>query len=117
MLPCSRAAALAAGREAPAEQEGMPFRAFLRNTPVRALAYTHFCNNWCAVLLSTLRCTLVICSCGRCVMQAHLSNNWCSPAPCAAPSLHSLSCVLLDTACGASSRWPSSAVCPHVASP
>ena len=23
-----------------------PWRAFLRNTPVRALAYTHFCNNW-----------------------------------------------------------------------
>ena len=24
----------------------VPWRAFLRNTPVRALAYTHFCNNW-----------------------------------------------------------------------
>ena len=23
-----------------------PWRAFLRNVPVRALAYTHFCNNW-----------------------------------------------------------------------
>lgn len=23
-----------------------PWRAFLRNAPVRALAYTHFCNNW-----------------------------------------------------------------------
>ena len=26
----------------------MPWRGMLRNTPVRALAYTHFCNNWCA---------------------------------------------------------------------
>lgn len=24
----------------------MPWRAFLRNGPLRALAYTHFCNNW-----------------------------------------------------------------------
>ena len=27
--------------------EAMPWRGMLRNTPVRALAYTHFCNNWC----------------------------------------------------------------------
>ncbi len=54
----------AADREAArAEPEqAMPWRAFLRNGPMRALAYTHFCNNWCAfghccvshVFLSTL---------------------------------------------------------------
>ena len=26
--------------------EGVPWRAFLRNRPVQALAYVHFCNNW-----------------------------------------------------------------------
>lgn len=29
-------------------EQAMPWRAFLRNGPMRALAYTHFCNNWCA---------------------------------------------------------------------
>ena len=24
----------------------VPWRAFLRSTPVRSLAYVHFCNNW-----------------------------------------------------------------------
>lgn len=27
--------------------EAVPWRAFVRNKPVLALAYTHFCNNWC----------------------------------------------------------------------
>lgn len=36
-----------AAAAAAASDEAMPWRAFLRNTPVRALAYTHFCNNWC----------------------------------------------------------------------
>jgi ACS family sodium-dependent inorganic phosphate cotransporter len=27
-------------------KQRIPWRAFLRNTPVQALAYTHFCNNW-----------------------------------------------------------------------
>lgn len=35
------------------EEEGLPIRGFLRNTPLRALAYTHFCNNWCALLQPT----------------------------------------------------------------
>ena len=36
----------------------VPWRAFLRNTPVRALAYTHFCNNWwVAVQQQVLLCT------------------------------------------------------------
>ncbi len=49
-LPGSRPPAAAAGSSSAAEaEEGLPFRAFLRNTPVRALAYTHFCNNWCAL--------------------------------------------------------------------
>ena len=30
-------------------EQAMPWRAFLRNGPMRALAYTHFCNNWCAL--------------------------------------------------------------------
>ena len=39
-------------------QDATPWRAFLRNTPVRALAYTHFCNNWCVPpLLALLRST------------------------------------------------------------
>ena len=44
----AEAAAAAKAGTALAAQEPMPWRAFLRNTPVRALAYTHFCNNWCA---------------------------------------------------------------------
>ncbi|EIE18552.1 MFS general substrate transporter, partial [Coccomyxa subellipsoidea C-169] len=40
------AAAAAKSGSALAAEEPMPWRAFLRNTPVRALAYTHFCNNW-----------------------------------------------------------------------
>ena len=40
------AAAREAARAEPAQ--AMPWRAFLRNGPMRALAYTHFCNNWCA---------------------------------------------------------------------
>ncbi len=43
------AAAAAKSGSALAAEEPMPWRAFLRNTPVRALAYTHFCNNWCAL--------------------------------------------------------------------
>jgi ACS family sodium-dependent inorganic phosphate cotransporter len=41
-------AAAAAGSAAAAAGGGaaLPWRAMLRNTPVRALAYTHFCNNW-----------------------------------------------------------------------
>ena len=31
-------------------RQPVPWRAFLRNAPLRALAYTHFCNNWCAGL-------------------------------------------------------------------
>jgi MFS family permease len=27
----------------------IPYRAFLRSPPVQALAFTHFCHNWCAV--------------------------------------------------------------------
>ncbi len=27
-------------------KQRIPWRSFLRNTPVQALAYTHFCNNW-----------------------------------------------------------------------
>ena len=43
----------AASREAAAAlpEQAMPWRAFLRNGPMRALAYTHFCNNWCAMPL------------------------------------------------------------------
>ena len=41
-----REAARAASRAEP--EQAMPWRAFLRNGPMRALAYTHFCNNWCA---------------------------------------------------------------------
>jgi MFS transporter, ACS family, solute carrier family 17 (sodium-dependent inorganic phosphate cotransporter), other len=29
-----------------AEVEAVPWRAFIRNRPLRALAYTHFTNNW-----------------------------------------------------------------------
>ena len=29
-------------------RQPVPWRAFVRNAPLRALAYTHFCNNWCA---------------------------------------------------------------------
>lgn len=29
-------------------KQGVPWRAFLRCRPVQALAYVHFCNNWCA---------------------------------------------------------------------
>ena len=41
----------AATREASRAEpdQAMPWRAFLRNGPMRALAYTHFCNNWCAL--------------------------------------------------------------------
>ena len=44
----SRSAQARSGARQPAQQEAMPWRAFLRNGPMRALAYTHFCNNWCA---------------------------------------------------------------------
>ena len=44
----SRAAQARGAARQPAQQEAMPWRAFLRNGPMRALAYTHFCNNWCA---------------------------------------------------------------------
>lgn len=30
-----------------AAAEPVPWRGFLRNRAVQALAYTHFCNNWC----------------------------------------------------------------------
>ena len=30
-------------------QQTVPWRGFLRNRPVQALAYTHFCNNWCGL--------------------------------------------------------------------
>ena len=34
------------GEAAGASTAPVPWRAFLRNGPTRALAYTHFCNNW-----------------------------------------------------------------------
>jgi hypothetical protein len=45
------AAALVPGQAAgtggsQAAKEAVPWRAFLRNRPLQALAYTHFCNNW-----------------------------------------------------------------------
>ncbi|GIL76827.1 hypothetical protein Vretimale_8701 [Volvox reticuliferus] len=40
------ATAAAAAAAAAAEPPPLPWRAFLRSTPVRALAYTHFANNW-----------------------------------------------------------------------
>ncbi len=49
MLAAKREAAAAAsgsGGSAAATPPPMPWRAFLRSTPVRALAYTHFANNW-----------------------------------------------------------------------
>lgn len=36
----------AEGDVAGSKPDAMPWRGFLRNAPVRALAYTHFCNNW-----------------------------------------------------------------------
>lgn len=33
----------AAGQQ---QDEVVPWRGFLRNRPLQALAYTHFCNNW-----------------------------------------------------------------------
>lgn len=33
------------GQEGSAQQK-VPWRALLRNRPVQALAYVHFCNNW-----------------------------------------------------------------------
>lgn len=43
------------GNEADKEEPGVPWRAFLRNRPVQALAYVHFCNNWYP-LLSSVPC-------------------------------------------------------------
>jgi ACS family sodium-dependent inorganic phosphate cotransporter len=46
------AAALAASKlQAAGGGAPVPWRAFLRSGPVRALAYTHFCNNWWVVFL------------------------------------------------------------------
>lgn len=54
-----QAAAAAAPGAAAAAEEPMPWRAFLRNTPVRALAYTHFCNNWCAPKFQQLQWVVI----------------------------------------------------------
>lgn len=45
-------------------EQAMPWRAFLRNGPMRALAYTHFCNNWCAALTS--KTSFISCGWIRC---------------------------------------------------
>ena len=42
------------GMAAAAAGEPVPWRAFLRNRPVQALAFTHFTNNWCGP--AVLRC-------------------------------------------------------------
>ena len=43
-------------------KENVPWRAILRNTPVRALSYVHFCNNWCIpVPKSQPRCHWMSC--------------------------------------------------------
>lgn len=34
------------GASGEATQDSVPWRAFIRNVPLRALAYTHFTNNW-----------------------------------------------------------------------
>ncbi len=44
--------ALAAEKD---EGDSMPWRAFIRNRPLQALAYTHFCNNWCVIIGSLPR--------------------------------------------------------------
>ena len=38
-------------------QQTVPWRGFLRNRPVQALAYTHFCNNWCGLNKQLWACT------------------------------------------------------------
>ena len=61
----SRAAQAHGPARQPAQQEAMPWRAFLRNGPMRALAYTHFCNNWCAGPLPS-----------GCLWPSALSRSW-----------------------------------------
>jgi ACS family sodium-dependent inorganic phosphate cotransporter len=39
-------AAVGSAAAAAEDEEAVPWRGFLRNRPVQALAYTHFCNNW-----------------------------------------------------------------------
>ena len=62
----------AATREASRSEpeQAMPWRAFLRNGPMRALAYTHFCNNWCALparpSIPPLIESFAPAACGRC---------------------------------------------------
>ena len=62
----------------------MPWRGMLRNTPVRALAYTHFCNNWCALLPAARRAPRACSSEGKCAMRLMSTS-----------SLMSLCCALL----------------------
>ena len=40
--------AQALGGFAGGKEQQVPWRAFLRNRPIQALGFTHFCNNWCA---------------------------------------------------------------------
>jgi hypothetical protein len=47
-LAAALTAAAHGGGDAEETDRPVPWRAFLRSTPVRALAFTHFCNNWCA---------------------------------------------------------------------
>lgn len=85
-------AAAAARGVAPAAEEPMPWRAFLRNSPVRALAYTHFCNNWCdlsgTLSLATTLMHAIVVSClvfkpgARQLVHAAVADRVFKRCPC-----------------------------------
>ena len=55
--------------------DAMPWRGMLRNTPVRALAYTHFCNNWCAAARGALRVSCMFVQKCKAAMRCHFDFN------------------------------------------
>lgn len=73
------------------KQPPVPWRAFLRNRPVQALAYVHFCNNWCHTLPLLSTFTLVV---GLSVPQCDLVliHNHADVLPPPLPLLHTLTC-------------------------
>lgn len=51
-----------AASQAPAAKT-VPWRGFIRNQPLQALAYTHFCNNWWVAFAFSAPTLLSVCVC------------------------------------------------------
>lgn len=58
-------------KSAVSDDDSVPWRAFIRNRAVQALAFTHFCNNWYVVVCMSSRFQFSVCLCTLTHIDTH----------------------------------------------